>query len=211
MNVTLSNISWFELAMYIIWGIFIFVIIHGFSRLGEDNCMTRRETFKYWYLVWMESEIQRYTIWSVMCFWMISLEKSKDKVLFHRCRHWYGSFLWVSSVKRIKATINLIFELKRQLRTNDPPYSYKQRLREYIGPMLDFTKEILNLTFNGEQWHVCCHTRLYYIMLLAVSPGFVMTTSASFYTVEFSHFTLLPLIWMHKSLFLIEVLYHAVL
>ena len=37
--------------------IFILNLIHGFNRLGKDNCKTRRETFKFWDLVPLILEI----------------------------------------------------------------------------------------------------------------------------------------------------------
>ena len=33
--------------------IFILDLTPGFNGLGKDNCKTRRETFKIWYLVWL--------------------------------------------------------------------------------------------------------------------------------------------------------------
>ena len=40
--------------------IFILDITIGFNGLGKDNCKTRRESFKFWYLVRLISEILRY-------------------------------------------------------------------------------------------------------------------------------------------------------
>ena len=46
--------------------IFILDWIHGFNRLGKDNCKTGRETLKFWDLLCLILETLRYLITSVL-------------------------------------------------------------------------------------------------------------------------------------------------
>ena len=39
---------------------YIFDLTPGFNGLGEDNCKARRETFKFWDLVWLILEVWMY-------------------------------------------------------------------------------------------------------------------------------------------------------
>ena len=42
--------------------IFILYLTHGFSGLGNSNCKTGRETFKFWHLVPLILEVRRYVV-----------------------------------------------------------------------------------------------------------------------------------------------------
>ena len=49
--------------------IFIPDLIHGFNRLGRDNCKTGRETLKFWNLVRLILETLRYTDLAIFLYW----------------------------------------------------------------------------------------------------------------------------------------------
>ena len=153
--------------------IFIFGLTPGFSRLHEDNCKTRRETFKFWDLVWLILETSRYASYqaSIRVLWMQFLacqfiEKSHLTTIYirmmshgrrgvsnHRLDYLFNNSLSLTTKKT--SEMRMIDPLWGETTKNRPITVCKPPAPRLLAPVAYFTIEVNQgmawqpLQFNG--------------------------------------------------------------